>query len=209
MEPLPPLGFDEFLSSESARAEYWRRKFELDDPLRGAEPNRGHRAIAELVRRGTASAVVTQNVDGMHQKSGVPGDQVIELHGNASYAKCLDCEMRYKIEPLRPRWEADHDITCDACNGLIKSATISFGQAMPEAEMNRASIAAYECDLMLVLGSSLVVYPAASIPMIAKQNGAAFAIINREPTDQDRMADLVLNTGIGPTMTEALAKLKS
>ncbi len=206
---MQPIMFQDFVASRAARREAWTRVFNRTAGWTGAKPNPGHYAIASLVEAGKVTAIVTQNVDNLHQDSGVPDHKVIELHGNASYAKCLDCEMRYEIEPLRPRWEADDDITCEACGGLIKSATISFGQAMPEDEMNRASIAAYECDLMLVLGSSLVVYPAASIPLIAKQNGAALAIINREPTDQDRVADLVLNTGIGPAMTEAVAMLKS
>lgn len=204
---MQPIMFQDFVASRQARREAWTRVFNRTAGWTGAQPNAGHYALARLVDAGKVSAIVTQNVDNLHQDSGVPDHKVIELHGNASYAKCLDCEQRYEIEPLRPRWEADDDITCEACSGLIKTATISFGQAMPDDEMNRASIAAYECDLMLVLGSSLVVYPAASIPLIAKQNGASLAIINREPTEQDQIADLVLNTEIGPLLSEVIQRV--
>lgn len=202
---MQPIMFQDFVRSREARREAWTRVFNKTAGWTGAEPNAGHHALARLVRAGKVSHIVTQNVDNLHQDSGVPDDKVIELHGNASYAKCLECEQRYEIEPMRPRWEADEDITCEVCGGLIKTATISFGQAMPQQEMQRASIAAHGCDLMLAIGSSLVVYPAASIPLSAKQNGARFVIINREPTEQDPVADVVLNTEIGPLMTEAIA----
>ncbi len=206
---MQPIMFDDFRRSREARREAWTRVFNRTAGWTGASPNAGHNALARLVAADRLSAIITQNVDNLHQDSGVPDQHVIELHGNASYAKCLDCEQRYEIEPLRPRWEADEDIICEACSGLIKTATVSFGQPMPEAEMNRATIAAYECDLMIVLGSSLVVYPAASLPLIAKQNGAALAIVNREATEQDQFADLVLNTEIGPLMDDALRLLQA
>ena len=169
--------------------------------------NDGHRAVAHLVATGKVTAVITQNVDNLHQDSGVPDDSVIEVHGNASYAKCLDCGRRYEIDALKPRWEADDDITCAACAGLIKTATISFGQPMPEAQMTRATDVAQACDLFLVLGSSLVVYPAAGLPLLAKKSGAKLVIVNREPTDMDDEADLVLNAEIGALLTETLAMM--
>lgn len=204
---MQPIMFQDFVSSREARRESWTRVFNRTAGWTGAKPNAGHHAIAKLVAGGVVDAIITQNVDNLHQDSGVPDERVIELHGNASYAKCLDCGDRYEIDPLRTRWEADEDITCEACNGLIKTATVSFGQPMPEDEMNRATIAAYESDLLIVLGSSLVVYPAATLPLIAKQNGAALAIVNRDPTEQDDFADLVLNTEIGPVLTEAVGML--
>jgi NAD-dependent deacetylase len=154
-------------------------------------------------------SVITQNVDNLHQDSGVPDDQVIELHGNASYAKCLRCSKRYELEDLRPRWQADEDIDCVFCQGLLKTATISFGQAMPEDQMRRAAEESLQCDLFIVLGSSLVVYPAAGLPILAKENGAALVIVNREATDQDRIADLVLHEEIGPLMTDVIGLLKN
>ncbi len=136
-----------------------------------------------------------------------PDDKVIEVHGNASYAKCLNCGKRHEYETLRPRWEADEDISCDFCGGIVKSATISFGQAMPEDKMMFAESEALSCDLMIALGSSLVVYPAANIPLIAKQNGARYIIINREETEHDVYADLVIHSEIGPLLRETMSEL--
>jgi NAD-dependent deacetylase len=204
---MKPIYYQEFIGSRAMRREAWNRVFNRTAGWTGAAPNTGHLALATLVREGPGAAVITQNVDNLHQDAGTPADRVIELHGNASYAKCLECELRYEIETLRPRWEANEEIACDACGGLIKTAVISFGQAMPETEMLRATEEARLCDLFVVLGSSLVVYPAAGLPMIAKQNGARLVIVNREPTEQDELADLVLNAEIGPLMAETLTEL--
>jgi len=204
---MKPIYFQEFVGSRDKRREAWTRVFNKTAGWTGASPNAGHRAVARLIEMGRASSVITQNVDNLHQDSGVPSDRVIELHGNASYAKCLDCQRRYEIEDLRARWEADEEIVCDVCGGLLKTATISFGQPMPEYEMMRATAEAEACDLFLVLGSSLVVYPAAGLPMTARRRGAQLVIVNREPTELDGYADLVLNAEIGPTMTQTLALL--
>ena len=205
---MTPIYFQDFVASREARREGWNRVFNRTAGWTGAAPNAGHKAVAELVSIGKVTSIVTQNVDNLHQDSGVPEEQVIELHGNAAYAKCLNCGKRYEYEALKPRWEADEDLTCDMCTGLLKSATISFGQAMPEDEMVRAEAAALSCDMMLVLGSSLVVYPAAGIPLLAKQNGARFAIVNREETEQDPYADHVFNTELSPILTEAAAQVR-
>ncbi len=133
------IDFQEFMASEQARRDYWRRKFATHEAVAGAEPNQGHLAVAELVRRGTVSAVITQNIDGLHQASGVPADRVIELHGNTTYAHCLNCGQEYNLDPIREAFLADETLpVCGACGGAVKTATISFGQAMPEAEMRRA-----------------------------------------------------------------------
>jgi NAD-dependent deacetylase len=204
---MTPSYFQDFIASRAVRREAWTRVFNRSAGWTGASPNAGHRAVTELVQMGKVSVVITQNVDNLHQDSGTPAEKVIELHGNATYARCLDCAQRFEIETLRPRWEADEDIVCDGCGGLVKTATISFGQPMPPVEMMRATEEASTCDLLLVLGSSLVVYPAAGLPLIAKKNGAKLAIVNREPTDQDRVADLVLHAGIGPVMTAVLSEV--
>lgn len=204
---MKPIMFQDFVASRDARREAWTRVFNKTAGWTGAEPNIGHHAVAQLVEAGKVTSVITQNVDNLHQASGVPENKVIEVHGNASYAKCLNCGKRYEIEALRHRWEADEDITCLFCTGLVKTATISFGQAMPEDEMARATEEALLADLFLVLGSSLVVYPAASLPLVAKKAGSDLAIINREPTEQDPYADLVLNTDIGPLMSAVMGRL--
>jgi NAD-dependent deacetylase len=196
-----PIDFGEFISSEEARRESWRRKFATDEVMSKATPNAGHRALSRLVEQGRMSAIITQNVDGLHQASGVPNEKVIELHGNSTYASCLDCAERYELEAIRVPFQRDGTLPeCGKCGGLVKTATISFGQSMPEIPMMRAQAETLACDLMLMLGSSLVVYPAAGFPMMAKRNGAKLVIINRDPTDQDRTADLVLHREIGPTM---------
>lgn len=189
----PPVDFDVFLSSAEMRREAWRRKFAMDDATRGASPNAAHRAVARLVAEGAFSAVVTQNIDGLHEASGVPPERLIELHGAGSYAACLDCRTRHELADVRAAFEATGEPpACRECGGLLKSATISFGQAMPAEAMERADAAARAADVFLVLGSSLVVYPAAALPLIAKKSGAALVIANREATELDRFADLVL-----------------
>ncbi|QQS15222.1 MAG: Sir2 family NAD-dependent protein deacetylase [Rhodospirillales bacterium] len=200
-----PIDFGDFIASEDARRESWRRKFASDAVMRAATPNAGHRALARLVEDGRMSAVITQNVDGLHQASGVPDAKVIELHGNATYASCLDCGERHELEWVRTLFEDGETLPeCVKCGGIVKTATISFGQSMPEVEMARAREAAMACDLLVVLGSSLVVYPAAGFPVMAKRNGAKLVILNREPTDQDGLADLVIHDEIGPTMSRVV-----
>jgi len=198
---MKPIYYQEFVASEEARVESWRRKFESDPVMRAAAPNRGHRAVAALVGRGKISHVVTQNIDGLHQASGIADHQVIELHGNSTYAHCLDCQRRYELDDLRPGFEATlKSPRCDDCGGYVKTATVAFGQSMPPAAMIRAEEAILACDLCLVAGSSLVVYPAAGFPELAKRHGAGLVILNREPTDMDAIADLVLHREIGETL---------
>jgi len=205
---MSPIDFDAFVSSAEMRREAWRRRFAMEEMFASVKPNAGHEAVAALVGRGTVSHVITQNIDNLHQDSGVPETQVIELHGNTRYAKCLDCGERLELAPIRVHFETHGEPPdCAACGGLVKTATISFGQAMPEIEMARAERATLGCDLFIVLGSSLVVYPAAGFPMLAKRNGARLVIVNREPTEQDEFADLVIHAGIGETMRAAIAEL--
>jgi NAD-dependent deacetylase len=198
---MKPIYFQDFVASEDRRREAWTRVFSGTAGWTGRAPNAGHHAVARLVAQGKASSVITQNVDNLHQDSGVPADQVIELHGNASYATCLECGLRHEFDDLRPGFLERGEIpACRDCGSIVKSATISFGQSMPEAPMRRAEAETLACDLFLVLGSSLVVYPAAGFPLMAKQAGARLAIVNREPTEQDQVADLVLHDEIGPVM---------
>lgn len=196
-----PIPFEAFVKSREARAEAWRRKFAMDDHYAGAAPNAGHRALARLVGQGRAPAIITQNIDGLHQASGVPDDRVIELHGNGTYATCLACGRRHELAEIRPTFEATGEPPdCAACGGPVKSATISFGQAMPQDKMIRAQQLALDAELFLVLGSSLVVYPAATLPVIAKRQEATLVIVNREPTELDAIADLVVRAEIGAAL---------
>jgi NAD-dependent deacetylase len=200
-----PIPFESFLRSAEARREAWRRKFVMDDLYRDARPSRGHLAIAALIASGRMPAVITQNIDGLHQASGLAEDQVIELHGNGTYARCLSCGRRHELEWVRSCFEAcDEPPECRACGGILKAATISFGQAMPAGPMRRAQALAAECDLFLAIGSSLVVYPAAAFPLFAKENGARLVIVNREPTPLDGAADLVIRGEIGFVLPQFL-----
>lgn len=196
-----PIPFDEYVASIEARREAWRRRFNIEATFAAARPTRGHLALASLYKVGKASAVITQNIDNLHQVSGVAPQDVIELHGNTTYATCLDCAQRYELGPIRETFEAsgEEPPACD-CGGIIKTATISFGQAMPEEPMRRAQELAAGCDLFLSVGSSLVVWPAAGIPLLAKRNGAKLVIVNREPTELDEFADLVVRNDIGDVL---------
>jgi NAD-dependent deacetylase len=202
---MQPIMFQDFVADETMRREAWRRVFSGAAGWVGREPNAGHRAVAKLVADGRCFSVITQNVDNLHHDSGVPDDAIVELHGNASYAKCLECGQRHELLDLRPAFVERGEIpACVACGGLVKTATISFGQSMPELEMARAGQAARACDLFLVLGSSLGVTPAANFPVIAKRNGARLVIVNREDTPLDGIADLVLHAELGPTLSAAV-----
>ncbi len=199
---MAPIEFQDFMASEDMRREAWRRKFAVDDDIRGAKPNAGHLAVAELVRRGIVSAVITQNIDNLHQESGVPMERVIELHGNGTYATCLACDERHELDAVRQVFVGRDELpTCKKCGGIVKTATISFGQAMPLEPMQRAEEETFACDLFIAIGSSLVVYPAASFPLVAKKNGARLVILNREETPLDEVADLVIHDEIGPTLS--------
>lgn len=200
-----PIPFGAFVASPAAQREAWRRKFTMDDSYADARPGQGHRALAALHAAGKMPMLITQNIDGLHQASGLPDSAVIELHGNGGYAKCLACETRHELMEIRPHFEVHGAAPpCRACGGLLKSATVSFGQPMPQDKMRNAARAALESDLFLAIGSSLVVFPAADLPRAAAENGARLAIINREPTELDPLADVVIRCDIG----EALAGMR-
>ncbi|HEY7764450.1 MAG TPA: Sir2 family NAD-dependent protein deacetylase [Aestuariivirgaceae bacterium] len=200
-----PIEFSDFLASAETRLEAWRRYFKLYDQVRGARPGRGHVAIAQLVRSGKASHVITQNIDNLHLESGVPAGQILELHGNGTFARCLSCGLRHELDWARSEVERlNRAPQCIACGGMVKTATISFGQPMPEGVMAEAHAATEACDLFLAVGSSLTVYPAATLPMLAQRWGARLAVINNEPTDFDAIADLVIHWDAGDTLARAV-----
>ena len=195
------VDFHEFVSSEAGRVEYWRQKAEAWPAMREAKPNAGHHAFVELHRQGRLLALVTQNIERLHQRSGLPAETVLELHGTTTEAECLTCGDRITSDEACRRIEAgERAPRCRACGGLLKPATISFGQAMPLDVMARAQEAAETCDLLIAVGSSLVVEPAASIPRVAKAAGAHLVIVNREPTPLDGIADAVVRGEIGAVL---------
>jgi NAD-dependent deacetylase len=206
---MAPIMFQDFMSSEDSQLESWKRKFVIDQDMKIAKPNIGHEVIAKLFSLNKISYVLTQNIDNLHHDSGIPSNRIIELHGNSTYAKCLDCQKRYELDYIKKILEKknnnySHPPKCLDCNGIIKSATISFGQPMPEREMQIAKKASIDCDLFIAIGSSLKVYPAADLPILARKNGAKLVILNREPTELDSIANKVINKEIGDTLVKLL-----
>ena len=203
---MRPIDFSDFIASQEARDESWRRRFAMQEQFGGAKPGRGHQALASLYRVGKSPGVVTQNIDNLHQASGIASEHVVELHGNTTYATCLDCAARYELPWVKQFFEASGRApSCTSCGGHIKTATVSFGQAMPEREMQRAEEMTRAADLFIAIGSSLVVWPAAGFPLMAKRNGAALVIINRDPTEFDDIADLVVRHDIGEVLAPFIA----
>lgn len=195
------IDYAEFMVSEEARLEDWRRRFAMEDQLGEVRPNIGHEKIAEWVRSGKCSTLITQNIDGLHQAAGTPADAIIEIHGNARHASCTACGLRHEIAECRTQLEeTGHAPRCRQCGQIVKSDVVMFGESMPAAETEAAFTAAQYCDLFLAIGTSLVVYPAADLPVAAKEVGAKLAIINREETPLDRYADLVVHAGIGAVL---------
>ena len=198
-----PIYFQDFIGSEEVRKESWKRKFSGQDIIKKANPNIGHFAVAEIINNHESAYLITQNVDNLHQDAGVPDDKITEIHGNASYASCLDCGIRYELKPIKKDFLENETVPyCDACGGIIKTATISFGQSMPEEGMQMAQRKTLGCDLFITIGTSLVVYPVAGFPKLAKEIGAKLIIINNEPTDFDPIADLVIREQIGKVFSE-------
>jgi NAD-dependent deacetylase len=179
----------------------------MEQHFADARPGRGHLALASLYRAGKTPGVVTQNIDNLHQSSGIAPAHVIELHGNNSYALCLACAKRYELSWVKDAFTASGGEApdCPDCGGHIKSATVSFGQSMPEQAMRRAEEMTLSSDLFLAVGSSLVVWPAAGFPLMAKRNGANLVIINREATEFDEIADLVVRGDIGTVLSPLIA----
>jgi len=194
-----PVMFDDFLAQEESRYEYWRQKSVSHEDFVGSSPNTGHQMLAKWEHGERLRGVITQNIDGLHQDAG--SSRVIELHGTARFITCLECNARYDADPLVKKFLADdRPPLCEKCSGLLKHATISFGQMLDPQVIDRAVKLSQQADLFLAIGSSLVVEPAATLPLLAKQHGAKLVIINRDPTPHDHHADIVINEGIGQTL---------
>jgi len=204
------LNFQSFMASEAGREKYWEFSKALWPTIVDAKPNAGHYAIAGLHRLDKLDCVITQNIDNLHQKSGVPEEKVIELHGTLKWVICLECGQRYPREQIQARLDSGIKVPrCDSCGGITKPATVAFGQPMPERETRQAEARAAACDLFLVAGSSLVVYPAAQMPLIAKHSGAKLIIINLTPTPHDRYADIVIYEKTGPILSQIVEQVKA
>ena len=205
---IKPITYQEFVADEDKRREAWTRAFSGIARWTGSKPNAGHRAVAALMAAVKVSAVITQNVDNLHQDGGADPERVIELHGNAGYATCLGCGLRHELAELKGPFLEDGRLpACRDCGGIVKTAVISFGQALPKDAWVRAEDETLAADLYLVLGSSLTVFPAAGLPRMAWEAGVPLVIVNRDPTPLDRLATLALREEIGPLMTAAVARL--
>lgn len=203
------LNFPNFLAREDVREKYWRMHRMMWETIREARPNAGHYAVAELHRLGKLDCVITQNTDGLHQKAGMPEEKVLEIHGTMQWVDCLSCHRRYPRSHAHDKMLAGEKVPrCDSCQGLLKPATIAFGQAMPERETREAQARSASCDLFLAAGSSLVVYPAAHMPLLAKQNGARLVIINLTDTPHDHYADVVIRAKTGEAMSRVVDIVK-
>lgn len=203
-----PVYYDQFLASSEARFEYWRQKAEAADDFINAQPNAGHLALAKWESEGRVAGVITQNIDGLHQQAG--SRRVLELHGTVRWIACVDCGQRYEPLPLMDQFRQRQQVPdCPNCGGRLKSATVSFGQSLPADVLEESVALAREADLFLAIGSSLVVYPAAGLPEIARRAGAKVVIINRDPTEQDATASAVIRESIGQTLTQIDQALES
>lgn len=199
---------NKYLRSGRTRRKMWEILLQ-GGLLAEAEPNPAHRAIAELEKMGKLSSVITQNIDNLHQKSGNNPDLVHELHGNMKWIICLGCRQRYPLEDMIKTVSSGNSAPdCIHCGGILKPDVIFFGEALPENTLREAIKEAQGCDLFIVIGSSLVVYPAASLPLVAKRYGARIVIINLGPTEQDSLADVIINQSAGETMTRIMTKLR-
>jgi NAD-dependent deacetylase len=202
--------YQKFISSEESREKYWQMSREFFEPLKNAQPNAAHRAVVELEKMGKLDCVITQNVDNLHQRAGSSPEKVIELHGTAVSVSCLSCRKKYTREEIQSRLLQGVRVPkCDVCGGILKPDTVSFGQSMPPRETEESFRRSRKCDLLIVIGSSLVVQPAASVPLEAKESGAKLVIINRDPTYHDSYADVVIHASAGEVMNRIMDCLKA
>lgn len=204
---IQPIQYQDFLQDEEIRLEDWRRRFHFQTEFDAAPLNKGHEAVSRIINSEQGLGLITQNIDGLHQRSGIADNDIIEVHGNGTRAACLTCKSPMALARARSLIdETKRAPRCERCDGLVKASVISFGQPMPQDKMVEADRWSRESDLFIVLGSSLVVQPAASLPAIAAQAGAALVIVNREPTPLDPIAELVLHAPIGDTLEQVLSK---
>jgi NAD-dependent deacetylase len=192
-----PITFQEYMASEAARVETWKRRLDNWERYRSAKPNVGHYFVCSLAAKGKLIGLITQNVDGLHGQAGLPEEKIVELHGSHRKVICMSCGRECDPDDIIKRLVGDFESPKCACGGILKMATVSFGQPMPEEAMRRAQQWTEEAKIFIVMGSSLQVQPAASFPVLAKRNGALLAIINREPGPLDEIADFVHHGAIG------------
>ena len=202
-----PIYYDEFMSSETSRIEYWRRKCELYGQLDEAAPNAAHYAVAELNHKGLLDLVITQNIDGLHQQSGLPDDKVIELHGNTTRVRCMSCDAIAPLDETLDRIQHGEPAPVCSCGGYLKPDTISFGQSLREKDLNQAMAASKNCNVFLAVGSTLIVQPASLMPDIALKNGAFLAIVNLSETPYDQSCHLLITGKAGEVLPQIIQQI--
>ena len=203
------LNLQNFLRSEEIREKYWQVHRLFWEAVKDAQPNKGHYAVTELHHMGKLDCVITQNTDGLHQKSGTPEEKVLELHGTMHWVSCLDCGKRYPRDYAHEKMLAGEKVPrCGDCWGILKPATVAYGQSLPERETQEAVDRSGACDLFLVAGSSLVVYPAAEMPLLARRSGARLVILNQGETPHDRLADVLIGEKTGETLSKIVARVR-
>jgi NAD-dependent deacetylase len=204
------LNYQNILRSEEIREKYWRMHKMMWETIRDAQPNSGHYAVTDLYNMGKLDCVITQNTDGLHQKAGVPGEMVLELHGTMQWVDCMECGQRYPRAHAHDKMLAGEKVPrCDSCHGILKPSTVAFGQMMPQKETLEAEERSSQCDLFLAAGSSMVVYPAAQMPVVAKSCGAKLVILNLMPTPHDHHADVVISAKTGETLSQIMARAQA
>jgi NAD-dependent deacetylase len=207
-DQFQPVYIDEFMRSREARIKYWSRKAELYPDLIKAQPNAAHRGLAELYQLGFLKSIITQNIDGLHQKAGMPDETIIELHGNNFRVRCMSCDRISSIHEAQQRIDkGEHAPECE-CGGFLKPDTISFGQSLRPDVLAQAYEQCDLCSMMLVIGSTLKVQPAAGLPGMAKQNGAFLAMINLSETPYDHTFDLIIKEKAGLAVQAIVDKVK-
>jgi NAD-dependent deacetylase len=202
------FSIEKFLSGPAARKTIWKMSVE-SGLLAEAEPNRAHYAIAELYRLGKLDCVITQNIDNLHQKAGVPEHMVLELHGNMQWAVCLSCHKRFRMREVLERVKAGIEVPdCPECHGVLKPDAVFFGEALPQDTLQEAIRRSRDCDLLIIVGSTLLVYPAAYVPIYAKEAGVKLAIVNLGSTPLDDYAAVVIGGGAGDAMSSVMQIVK-
>lgn len=206
-DKFTPVYFDEFMSSRTSRIKYWEQRMDMEKSLAVSTPNPGHRSIAKLHDLGLLHALITQNIDGLHQASGIPGEKIIELHGNTRRVRCMNCRTLISWEETLKRMNAGEKAPECSCGGYLKPDTISFGQAMPVEETRKAYRLSSKSDVFVVVGSTLLVHPAAQMPEYAKRAGAFLVIINLSKTPCDRFCDVLIREKAGPVLEKIVSRL--
>ncbi len=206
-DTFKPVYFDEFMSSEASRIKYWEQRLDMGKSLSVAKPNAGHKSLAQLHELGFLKALITQNIDGLHEESGIPKEKIIELHGNTRRVRCMSCKKLISWEEAKVMIDAGDKAPVCSCGDFLKPDTVSFGQAMPVEQTQRAAMLSSKSDVFIVVGSTLLVQPAALMPEYAKNSGAFLVIINLSETPYDKVCDVLIRAKAGDVLKKIMSQV--